>query len=222
VVTSFLFKTHPIDMVYGGPSLWTIDHSEEVLRWYRDWIVDAPETINGWFAFLRVPPGEHNAWLFSLSYSPTGELPIPIPGVAYVWQPSDDFRANIGLPLVVWWRPMDDLTVDLSYMLLTTVHAKATYHLCRPIRLYVAYAWENEAYLLADRPDSNDRFYNVDQRLTAGAKINFSPQTSLDLSSGYVFDRHFFEGKSITSGTHFDRVDIGPGPYLALQFQVRW
>jgi hypothetical protein len=180
------------------------------------------EMTAGVNAFLRVPQGEHNAWLFTLSYSPTGDLPFPIPGVAYVWQPSEYFRANLGLPLQVMWRPTDDLTLDLSYMLLTTVHARATYRLCRPVKLYAAYAWENESYLLADRPDSNDRFFYQDQRLTAGVQADLGRHTALDLSGGYVFDRHYFEGKNITSGTNFNRIDVDSGPYLSLQFQVRW
>jgi hypothetical protein len=180
------------------------------------------EMTAGVSAFLRIPQGERNAWLFSLSYSPTSELPFPIPGVAYIWQPSEDFRANVGLPFAIMWRPVNDLTLDFSYMLLTTVHARATYRLCRPVRIYAGYAWENEGYLLADRIDSNDRFYNVDQRLFAGVQYNFSPRVSLDLSGGYVFDHYYFEGKNITSGTNFNRVNVGDGPYLSLQFQVRW
>jgi FAD/FMN-containing dehydrogenase len=57
VVTSFLFRLHPISTVYGGPMLWHLDKAEEVLRWYRDFIVGAPDEINGWFAFLTVPAG---------------------------------------------------------------------------------------------------------------------------------------------------------------------
>ncbi len=57
VVTSFLFRLHPIDTVYGGPMLWPLEQSAEVLRFYRDYIVNAPEEMNGWFAFLTVPPG---------------------------------------------------------------------------------------------------------------------------------------------------------------------
>jgi FAD/FMN-containing dehydrogenase len=56
VVTSFLFKLHPIDTVYAGPMLWEIDRAAEVLRWYREFIVTAPDTLNGFFAFLTVPP----------------------------------------------------------------------------------------------------------------------------------------------------------------------
>lgn len=34
-------------------------------------------------AFLRVPSNDNNAWLFSVFYSPFGEIPFPIPGIAY-------------------------------------------------------------------------------------------------------------------------------------------
>jgi FAD/FMN-containing dehydrogenase len=57
VVTSFLFRLHPISTVYAGPMLWHMERAEEVLRWYREFIAAAPDEINGWFAFLTVPPG---------------------------------------------------------------------------------------------------------------------------------------------------------------------
>lgn len=57
VVTSFLFRAHPVDTVYAGPLIWPIDQSEEVLRWYLDYIVDAPPEMYGWFGFHRVPTG---------------------------------------------------------------------------------------------------------------------------------------------------------------------
>jgi hypothetical protein len=56
VVTSLLFKLHPIATVYGGPMIWPIEQSAEIMRWYRDYIKDAPDEINGFFAFLNVPP----------------------------------------------------------------------------------------------------------------------------------------------------------------------
>jgi len=56
VVVSFLFKLNPAGTIYGGPMLYDIGESEEILKWYRDFIVNAPEDINGFFAFLTVPP----------------------------------------------------------------------------------------------------------------------------------------------------------------------
>jgi len=55
-VVSFLFKLHPVDTVYGGPILFDISESKEVMKFYRDFILNAPENLNGFFAFLTVPP----------------------------------------------------------------------------------------------------------------------------------------------------------------------
>src|SRR5712692_6638364 len=38
VVTSFLFKLHPINTVYAGPMLWHLDKAAEAMRFYRDYI----------------------------------------------------------------------------------------------------------------------------------------------------------------------------------------
>jgi FAD/FMN-containing dehydrogenase len=57
VVTSFLFKAHPIHTNYAGPMLWHIEDTVEVMKWYRKFITKAPKEINGFFAFLVVPPG---------------------------------------------------------------------------------------------------------------------------------------------------------------------
>jgi len=57
VVTSFLFRAHPVQMVCAGPMLWDLDDAADIMKWYRDFIVDAPEEMNGFFAFLTVPPG---------------------------------------------------------------------------------------------------------------------------------------------------------------------
>ncbi|HEY7413640.1 MAG TPA: FAD-binding oxidoreductase, partial [Ktedonobacteraceae bacterium] len=57
VVTSFVFKAHPVDTVYGGPLLWELDKAPELMRWYREFILQAPRNLNGFFAFLVVPPG---------------------------------------------------------------------------------------------------------------------------------------------------------------------
>ena len=57
VVTSFTFKLHPIDTVYAGPMLYELSESADVMKWYRDVIPTAPDDLNGFFAFMTVPPG---------------------------------------------------------------------------------------------------------------------------------------------------------------------
>ena len=56
IVTSFLFRLNPVDTVFAGPTFWPLDQTEEVLKVYRKYIVQAPEDVNGFFAFLTIPP----------------------------------------------------------------------------------------------------------------------------------------------------------------------
>lgn len=56
VVTSFLFKLHPADTDYGGPMLWELDQVKPILTWWQDYILKAPESMSGFFAFIQVPP----------------------------------------------------------------------------------------------------------------------------------------------------------------------
>ncbi|MCZ4316187.1 FAD-binding oxidoreductase [Comamonadaceae bacterium G21597-S1] len=57
IVTSFLFRLHPVDTVFAGPTFWKPEQMAEVMRWYREFIVAAPEDLNGFFATMTVPPG---------------------------------------------------------------------------------------------------------------------------------------------------------------------
>lgn len=57
IVTSFLFRLHPVSTVYAGPMIWPLERAADVLRWYRDFLPAQPEELGGFFAFLNVPPG---------------------------------------------------------------------------------------------------------------------------------------------------------------------
>jgi FAD binding domain/Berberine and berberine like len=56
VVTSFEFKLHPVSTVQFGPTFWPLEEAATVLRAYQKFIKSAPEDVNGFFAFLVVPP----------------------------------------------------------------------------------------------------------------------------------------------------------------------
>ncbi|MER5987818.1 FAD-binding oxidoreductase [Streptomyces sp. NPDC001787] len=57
IVTSFRFRLHPVDTVGVAITLWPLDLMPEVLRWYREFLPEAPDELNGFFATLTVPPG---------------------------------------------------------------------------------------------------------------------------------------------------------------------
>ena len=55
VVTSFKFQAHPVKTVIGGPTLWPIDRTEEIMAWYHDFIHQADEDLNGFAATMVIP-----------------------------------------------------------------------------------------------------------------------------------------------------------------------
>jgi FAD/FMN-containing dehydrogenase len=56
VVTSFEFRLHPVNEIYGGPMFFELEDAGAVLRFYRDFIADAPEQFGGFPAWQIAPP----------------------------------------------------------------------------------------------------------------------------------------------------------------------
>ena len=56
VVTSMEFRVHPVDQIYGGPMFFELEDAKEILKWFREFIVDAPEQFGGFPAFQIAPP----------------------------------------------------------------------------------------------------------------------------------------------------------------------
>jgi FAD/FMN-containing dehydrogenase len=56
VVTSFQFRVHPVKDIYGGPMFFELDDAGAVLRFFRDFIADAPEELGAFPAFQIAPP----------------------------------------------------------------------------------------------------------------------------------------------------------------------
>ena len=172
-------------------------------------------------AMLRIPQGEHNAWILSLMYAPTSELNFPIPGVAFSYNPSPQFHANIGLPFMVMWRPTDAWQFQASYMLIHTIHLKALYRFTRRLSAFAAYDWSNESYALLDRPAEDDRFFLYDERVSMGLQWSPVRHWTASVSAGYVFDRYMFEGTSLFS-SGINRLNLGDGPFAALNLGARY
>ena len=56
VVTSFLFRLHAVSTVIAGPTFWPMEQVPEVMAKYQEFILEAPEDVSGFLAFLTVPP----------------------------------------------------------------------------------------------------------------------------------------------------------------------
>jgi FAD/FMN-containing dehydrogenase len=56
VVASFEFALHPVKDIYGGPMFYELSDAEAVLKFYREYIADAPEEMGAFPAFQIAPP----------------------------------------------------------------------------------------------------------------------------------------------------------------------
>lgn len=56
VCTSLEYKLHPVKDVYGGPMFYEIEEAENILRFYREYMKDAPEEMGVFPAFQIAPP----------------------------------------------------------------------------------------------------------------------------------------------------------------------
>jgi FAD/FMN-containing dehydrogenase len=58
VVTSFLFRSSPAAIVYGGPIIFDLADAGTVMRWYRQFQPSAPDEFCIFLGLQTVPPGE--------------------------------------------------------------------------------------------------------------------------------------------------------------------
>ncbi len=109
IVTSFLFRANPVTSVYGGPMFWTMEESTEMLHYWQDFILKAPDELNGFFGLGAVPPAPpfpekyhrqnmgYVMWCYTGPLEKAEELLKPIRDHR---QPSIDFAGPITMPAI--------------------------------------------------------------------------------------------------------------------------
>jgi hypothetical protein len=58
VVTSFLFKAHPVRMVYAGPMFWGHEHALTLMQCYRDFLPEAPPELYSFLGLKIIPSSD--------------------------------------------------------------------------------------------------------------------------------------------------------------------
>jgi hypothetical protein len=174
-------------------------------------------------AFLRVPQGERNAWIFTLNYSNYSEYfaGLPVPGIDFLYSPNDNFTLVFGFPFTsLEWKPFEKLTVQINYVPVRTVIAKVTYEIFQPLRVWAGFDWDDDWYLRANRTDTGDRLFYYEKRITGGIRFDLR-HVGFEVSGGYAFDRFYFEGDKY-SERNDNRIDIHSGPFVIGKISLRF
>lgn len=58
IVTTFTFQLHPVSQIYAGIFFYELEHARDVLRFFAEFIPDAPEAYGAFPAFQIAPPLE--------------------------------------------------------------------------------------------------------------------------------------------------------------------
>ena len=58
IVTSFLYRTHPVSTVLGGLIVYPRDRAGDVIRHYRDFMASAPEELTAYVGLITGPDGQ--------------------------------------------------------------------------------------------------------------------------------------------------------------------
>jgi UDP-N-acetylenolpyruvoylglucosamine reductase len=56
VVTTFEYRLHRVAEIYGGPIVYPVERAEDLMRFYREYIGNAPEDLGGFLGFHMAPP----------------------------------------------------------------------------------------------------------------------------------------------------------------------
>jgi FAD/FMN-containing dehydrogenase len=105
VVTSFLFKAHPVGTVFGGPIFWELKDAPKVMKWYRQFLPQAPADLSPFLHLGTVPATEpfpkdiHGKKNCALIVCYTGPLEKGPESVRPI-------REQLPPPLLDWMGPM--------------------------------------------------------------------------------------------------------------------
>lgn len=176
-------------------------------------------------ALLRIPQGERNAWILTVLYASDQEYfgikNIPMPGLAYLWNPSDKFRALVGVPFSsLEYKPFETLALEVQYYPFWTIRTFATWEIARPLRAYIGFDWDSDHWYRRGRGDKDDKLYYYEKRATIGARFDLR-YVGIEVFGGYAFGRFYFEGEGYSDRTE-NRVGVESAPFIAGRLHVRF
>jgi FAD/FMN-containing dehydrogenase len=107
VVTEFTFRLHPVGpIVLGGMLLYPGFMAREVLRNWRDFMVDAPREVGSGVALITAPPEE---------FVPEAARGMPAVGVILLYAGDPDEGRRVLEPLTSFGPPAVDLVQPMPY-----------------------------------------------------------------------------------------------------------
>jgi FAD/FMN-containing dehydrogenase len=110
VITSFLFRAHPVDTVFAGPIFWDAADAPAVMRAYADFLPGAPRELGIFVGLKTVPPtdpfpqehqGKHACAIIGIYDGPADEArSVLAPLLDAVPEPLFNWMSDMPLPAI--------------------------------------------------------------------------------------------------------------------------
>lgn len=113
VVTRFEYRLHPVGpLVLGGPIFWALDDAQEVLRFVRELMPDAPDELGLTISMMSAPP---------LPFLPRERFGSPVIAVVVLWSGDIDDGKRALAPLRRIGSPLADVVRPAPYVALQSM-----------------------------------------------------------------------------------------------------
>lgn len=145
------------------------------------------------------PQTEKNRWLLLLDYA--NDRPIlnnlPLPGFAYFYNPSKEFRGVFGVPFAsINWNFAQSFSLDFMTVIPWVFKGAINYQLNSYSKIYSGFNFSQLTYYKFDRTNSKERVFFDEKKMFVGLKIPLHPKIFSEFELGHAFDRSIFKAES--------------------------
>lgn len=183
---------------------------------------DASVSTFGMTAFYSFPGKESHRWLLLVDYSNNRPIlnNIPLPGFAYFYSPSKEFRAVFGAPFAsVNWQYTEKWALEIFTLVPWIFKGSVNYKLTDYARIYSGLDFSQLTYYLHGRINTKDRLFYDQKKLFVGIKSPLAPNVFTEFELGHSFDRSLFVAENYTTAPN-NPVDIGNAYYGKLSIKL--
>ncbi|MCC5831002.1 MAG: hypothetical protein JJU36_16270 [Phycisphaeraceae bacterium] len=156
---------------------------------------------------------EHSMLIFGISYNGNRAIfpDIPLPGFLYTYTVSKDLNIAVGVPQsTVTWKPVDAVTLRLSYSIPVTIDVDVDVEIYEGWTLYGKF--ENRFAGFHESGQSrNQRIMVRQRRLEGGIRYKWD-SVEVSIGGGFAFDQEVSRGFDIRGRR--DRQSYADRPYI--------
>jgi hypothetical protein len=205
---------------------WVAGLSASLGSWDARPFTDTAHPIFSAGAFVRMPSGGDNAWIFSLSYSnERGALNgVPVPGAEYSWTVSPTLHVMLGFPMVnANWRPEAGTRAEFFVSGFGSAHLGGSFPplpFFTPWRLRAAIDFGGDRFQREDPADQRDLIFFRALTYSVGTELRREGLGALGISAGYETHREIIEGYSLFDTDN--HIDVNNGWVLRTYAELRF